>query len=528
MASLALVRSELRTPEALDIVRVRHQAMLAASPAYFAQHVLMGPREAPYHGRFLVGPHLLEWDILATGTKKVCVLASRNLGKSYYFSMALPIYFASYQPGSITFILGSTQDTAQMIMERITKQFEMNPKLDHLVPKGSAKRRWNKSVIVLANGHEIHCAGMGTKKRGFHPDNIIGDDLLSDQDAYSETVRQRNINYWFSAIVPMLNPGGRMVVVGTPQSARDLLVGNLRTNPAYDYRVYPGEAGGKPTWGVRLSREWLDARREEIGAVRYAREILCQPVADTSSLFPMALFQGDPVEQAGIVVGMPKERWAEAGIKLYIGVDVAMSTEVGADYTVAIVLGIDGYGNRWLVEMFRGRGMQFQEQLAIIRELGYRYNPGVIAIESNQAQRFVADELIRTTNLPIVRHTTTAAKHSLEHGLPSLKLLFENRKLRLPRGDARSIEATDQLIDEFNNFTFVDGRVISVGEHDDIPMAFYIANIAPTLSSFSVSIGPDINLMTGSPVPAVPDPTLRSGPPMPPTPAMDPFGFTRR
>lgn len=515
-------------PGALDIVRLRHQAMLAASPAYFAQHVLMGPREAPYNGKFLIGRHHLEWDKLATGDQKVCVLASRNLGKSYYFSMALPLFFASYQPNATTFILGSTQDTAQMIMERITKQLETNPRLDHLVPKGRSKRRWNTSVIVLANGHEIHCAGMGTKKRGFHPDNIIGDDLLSDQDAYSETIRQRNINYWFSAIVPMLNPGGKMVVVGTPQSARDLLVGNLRTNPAYEYRVYPGEVAGVPTWGVRLSRDWLDARKAEIGSVRYAREILCQPVADTSSLFPMSLFTGDPVEQAGITMGMPKERWLEAGIKLYMGVDIAMSTEVGADYTVAIVLGVDGHGNRWLVDMFRGRGMPFQEQLAVIRQLGHRYNPAVIAIESNQAQRFVADELIRTTNLPIVRHTTTAAKHSLEDGLPSLKLLFENRKLRLPRGDARSIEETNILIDEFNNFTFVEGRVISVGEHDDVPMAFYIANLAPTLSTFSVSMGPDIHLSTGSPVPEVPKPRSSSGPPMPPPLESDPFGFGRR
>lgn len=482
-------------------MRAAHQAMLAASPAYFAAHTLTGPKEAPYNGRFIIGRHHLEWDKLALGGKKVCVLASRNLGKSYYWSMALPLFLASYQPGAVTFILGSTQDTAQMIMSRIVNQLENNEKLRHLLPTSRATRKWNTSLIRLENGHEIHCAGMGTKKRGFHPDNIIGDDLLSDADAYSETIRQRTISYWFSAVVPMLNPGGTMVVVGTPQSARDLLVGNLRTNPAYNYVVFPGEVNGEPTWAERLSREWLDDRKAEIGNVRYAREILCQPVADTSSLFPLALFQGEPVEQYGVSLGMPREHWAASGMSIYQACDLAMSQEVGSDYTVIITIGIDAHQNIWIIDIQRVRGMPFEQQKALIAQMGHKYQPTAIVIESNQAQRFMADELIRTTNLPVVRFTTTAAKHSLEHGLPSMKLMFENRKLRLPRGDAASIEMTDILTDEFNNFTFLGGKAVSVGEHDDVAMALWIALQGPKMSAFSVSFGNDVMLQAGSPVP---------------------------
>lgn len=478
-----------------------HRDMLAASPAYFASQMLMGPREAPYNGRFLIGKHHLEWDSLVTGDQKVCCLASRNLGKSFYFSMAVPLWLAYYQPGATSFILGSTQDTAQMIMSRIVWQLENNSKLHSLTWRGRGKGKWNTSVITLANGHEIHCAGMGTKKRGFHPDNIICDDLLTDETAYSETVRQRQESYFMSAIVPMLNPGGRMLVVGTPQSARDLLMGNLQHNPAYVFRVYPGEVDGEPTWPTRLSRAWLDARLGEIGPVRYAREILCKPVADTSSLFPMGLFKNHPCEQYGVSLDMPREHWVEAGMALYMGVDIAMSSEVGADYTVVLTIAVDGHGNIWVVDLQRVHGMSFHDQLALITRVGNKYRPAVIAVESNQAQRFVADELISKTNLPVVRHTTTAAKHSLEHGLPALKLLFENRKLRLPRGDANSLEKTDMLIDEFNNFTFIGGKVISVGQHDDIAMAFYIAQKAPSLSAFNVSFGPSVTLATGAPVP---------------------------
>ena len=269
-----------------------HRAMLAASPAYFASQMLAGPSEPPYNGKFIIGQHHLEWDKLAMGPDKVCVLASRNIGKSFYFSMALPLFFATTQPGKATFIVGSTQDTAQMIMQRITDQLENNEKLRYLVPGRGSKGRWTQSTIELSNGHSIHVASMNTKKRGFHPDNIIGDDLLSDESAYSETTRMRQINFFYSSITPMLNPGGKMAVVGTPQNARDLLVGHLRTNPAYIYRVYPGEKDGVATWPARLSKEFLDARREDIGSLRYAREYLCQAVSDQSSLFPSELFKG--------------------------------------------------------------------------------------------------------------------------------------------------------------------------------------------------------------------------------------------
>lgn len=518
-----------RVPDKATLAKM-HKAMMAASPAYFASHMLTGPNEPPYNGRFIIGKHHLEWDKLAMGPDKVCVLASRNIGKSFYWSMALPLFFAVHQPGNTTFIVGSTQDTAQMIMARITDQLENNPKLQYLIPSRGSRARWTQSAVELSNGHSIHVASMNTKKRGFHPDNIIGDDLLSDESAYSETVRLRQINFYFSSVTPMLNPGGKMAVVGTPQNARDLLVGHLRNNPAYVYRVYPGERDGAATWPARLSLEFLHARRAEIGSLRYAREYLCQAVSDQSSLFPYELFKGAPTEDPTVRLGMPASYWKDAGMAIYMGVDIAMSSQVGADYTVIMVIAVDTYGNTWVVDIERVHGMPYHEQLALIAKVGNRYEPAVIAVESNQAQRFVADELIRTTRLPVVRHTTTAAKHSLEHGLPALKLMFENRKLRLPRGDARSIELTDIFADEFNNFTFINGKATSVGEHDDVALAYYIASQAPKLSAFNVSFGPSVTLATGAPVP----PTAPEQAKIPLSPrgtasvkTADPFGFNR-
>jgi hypothetical protein len=228
---------------------------------------------------------------------------------------------------------------------------------------------------------------------------------------------------------------------------------------------------------------------------------MCKPVSSGSSLFPLELFQGEPTEQYGLTLGMPREYWERAGMTIYMGVDVAMSSNTGADYTVIITIAMDSHQNIYIVDMERAKGMPFHEQLALIQAVGNKYQPAVIAIESNAAQVFLADTLIRTTNLPIVKTVTTAQKHSLENGLPALKLLFENRKLRLPRGDENSIRKTDLLAEEFNGFTFLNGRVQSVGEHDDCPMALFQCLQSIKRGAFSVSFGPDTMIQTGRPVP---------------------------
>ncbi len=55
---------------------------------------------------------------------------------------------------------------------------------------------------------------------------------------------------------------------------------------------------------------------------------------------------------------------------------------------------------------------------------------------------------------------------------------LEARKWRFPRGDANSIELTDLWIGEMGAMGWIDGKVVSVGEHDDLTLACWIADAA--------------------------------------------------
>lgn len=218
----------------------------------------------------------------------------------------------------------------------------------------------------------------------------------------------------------------------------------------------------------------------------------CEPVADDMSLFPLALFKGQPTEVYTLTLGMAKEIYDRLGVTIFMGVDFAMSSSAQADYTVIWAMGVDKWGNRWVIDIQRGKGLPYQTQLSMINEMGHRYDPALVFLEANQMQRIFGDELIRTTDLPIKQFVTGAQKNTLDKGVPSLRVLLENGKFRIPRGDKRSIELTNLWIEEMRAFTWVEGSLKSVGTHDDTVMGCWICDQAIRAGGFSFDFGEDI------------------------------------
>jgi hypothetical protein len=408
---------------------------------------------------------------------------------TYFFDFAYVIWKAWSNPGGTGFIFSATKPQAERILEDIKNEIENNPKLAHLVPNEQKGRKWSSGYIRLSNGHRIYARGYGSRVRGAHPDYIIVDDGINDESLYSEMVRKKQSDYFFTAISNMIIPGGQILVVGTPFHSSDLY-GELQSNPEYEFRKYPAiKSDGTPLWPDRYSIGRLEAKKREIGTIRFTREFMVDPVSDDMSLFPIGLFRGQQVELFHVRLGMPLDFWKRAGVIPYMAADFAISSNVKADYFVIFVLGLDKFGNRWIIDIARHHGMSYQDQLSEINRLGRKYEPALIFLESNQMQRIFGDELIRTTDLPIRKFETTAAKNALDKGVPSLRVLLENGKVRIPRGDKQSVELTDQWIGEMHAITFSEGKVHSTAPHDDTVMAFWICDQAIRHGGFQFTFG---------------------------------------
>jgi predicted phage terminase large subunit-like protein len=105
--------------------------------------------------------------------------------------------------------------------------------------------------------------------------------------------------------------------------------------------------------------------------------------------------QGTLVRAGMLRTGVPPQM-----LHIAMGVDLAISTREGADYTAVAVLGVDAAGATWVLDAQRVRA-QFSDILALIRRLAAQWRPSVIAIETVQYQAAVVQELLRTTSLPV-------------------------------------------------------------------------------------------------------------------------------
>lgn len=469
------------------------QRMMRLSLAFFASEVIRGdvtsqpndpdkPDARPGKGQTIIASHQEEWDETVRREKQFCIIAPRDHGKSHIFTIALPIWEAWRRPGCSIVLFSETQPQAEEQLSKLKTEMETNPRLAHLVDPTC----WSAKKIRFSNGSIIQCKGFGVKARGMHPHLIICDDVVSEAAMYSALIRDRQLTYFMGAVRNMLVPGGTIAVIGTPQHQDDLY-GHLSKNPQWYFKRYAAiDERGNVLFPERYSFARLMTRKTEIGEIRFAREFLGRAVTSGMSLFPDEFVNAPPFLYDQAILGptmqdgTPAWRWwMKRGIThFYGGVDIATSANVKSDYFVIFVMGLDSFGNRYVVDIFRELGMGYKEQKAKIAEKSRIWHIEMMTIESNGAQEIYGQELIEDTDIPVYKYKTGSEKHSLERGIPSLRMLFENKKYRCPRGNDDSIEATNVWIEEMQSWTFDKEKgVISVAKNDDTAMAQWMCEL---------------------------------------------------
>jgi len=496
----------------------------------YATEVLRGPSE--YGGKFLLGPHHIEWGDAVVNHRRNLILAARDHGKSHFFCFGYPLWMADrVAPGRIGYIMSATEQQAIEHLDKIRLECigggengGPNPKLQHLLTGQKRKPFLKDSAKTLkfANGSEIRARGFGTRVRGGHPWWLVGDDMLNDEHLWSEMVRKKGLDYFLSAVAPMIVPGGQMVVVGTPFHAQDLYA-HLEDTGVYHTLKFPAvNPKGDALWPARYDEKALDQKRKELKSeIRWSREFLCRPISDESSLFPSALFERPGILQP-YALGLPGSYWRGLGFDVYIGVDLAMSASTRADWFVIFVQAVDPKtGDRYVVDIIRRRGLGFQEQVNTIIQASKKYEPVYVFVEANQYQRVVSEEVIRTSDAPIKAFYTrgrytkqvstarrgmtgainSANKYALDQGIPALRMLLENGKWKIPWAESTR-ETVKVWMTEMQSFGWQEGKLTGVGAHDDTVDACWICERAIQAGgSFASGVGlvdPDLNMEPGS------------------------------
>jgi hypothetical protein len=361
-------------------------------------------------------------------------------------------------------------------MRFIRNNIESTSILRELIPQG---RPWRKTYFEFANGSRMMAKSVGGGTRGFHPDVVVCDDILWGTTG---TELQRAADWFYGVLLPVLHHSGRMMIVGTPFSYNDLYA-ELEERDAFTVETYPAiNNEGEALWPERWNLEALEHRRLSMPAIQFSREYLCEPIHDVASMFP-----NDILEKARdkdlVLLDRAETDYDEEGEPVgifgqhFIGWDTAIASDKNADFTAMMVLRTPPNENvKQIVGIVHEKGLGGAAQKKHILLLNNRFKPDLIELEGNNFQRMFAAELKdMRDDIPIKTFMTTRQRK--ESMFMSLLMAFEQGQIRTPYGDERSRTFTHKLEQELNRFGMQkNGKLESVGTHDDLAMALALAN----------------------------------------------------
>ena len=448
---------------------------------------------------FQLSWHHLEWGDLVHRHNKLGIEAARDHGKSFYFSNAYPAWqlYKYSKPKRLQYSKRPSKSNSNRgylfsfslqqsvdLMEILKGTIEGNDILrERLYPDTKNSGAWASTNIVCKNGARLTCKGFGSSVRGAHPYWIVVDDGLKDNVIYSQLQRQKSIDYFHSVIMNMLVPGGQIIVVGTPFHASDLY-GDLKSksktatgsDKGWFMIEYPAIfPDGRILWPQRWSFADLMEKRTTQGNIIFSRENLCRPITNESSIFPLKILERSLVRMENYCLVRNRDDFPIKFNKVVVGCDFAISSNVGADYAVFTVWGVDDEtGERWLLYFYREKGKTFHEQMQVLKGINVRFRPNTIVMEQNVFQQIFVQESDKQ-GLPVVGHTTGIDKYDLKTGWPGLAIDFERGKIHIPIGDKWSQYVKDLIFTDLGSVAFTDHG------HDDISSSFWLAKLAANL-----------------------------------------------
>jgi len=503
----------------------------AASPQFFDSYYC-GMNRATHRDKWLDTFEATTKRARETGVKgKMLVLAPRDHGKTEaaitYATRALCL------DRDIRILwISESQTQAKKRMRRvlsllsspkIIEDFASDPN-NGAPPFRDENSTWTDTMIYLHRTRQsvdasLECIGAGGAVTGGHFDLILCDDIQDDRNTYSAGQRAKTREWWSGTVAPMLSRGGAIIVIGTRKHHDDLFQ-HLINDPTYSvmedkaipewperfsYVMDEDERGrqiitgieidgGRALWPEQRPLDYLLLERRAVGARLFSREFQNEVQDESAAAFKMAWIEAAIERGASYRLGeIPREvEDIVQGWDFSLVTDPRAAESRDTDYTVGMTWGRDKDGNRYLIDIFRKRGMSPTELQGQVKGYYAKYGQRVrvVAVERNAFGELHYLGLQRSSDLPLKGHITHARnKADPWEGVPALSALFENGKVILPSAREADRERLEPLVHE----------LFSLGKaaHDDTVMSLWIAETWLRKSGFtySLSFGEDTDLM---------------------------------
>ena len=333
---------------------------------------------------------------------RALLLAPRGFGKSTVLNITRCIHEVIRDPNIRILIVSNTQLQAEVFLREVKYHLQHNPLLCEIFGHQVSDVKWDtKEILVAARTRHakestISCVGVGGPVVSRHYDLIIADDLVDEENTRTPLQREKVRDWYYRSLLPTLEPDGRLFVLGTRYHHEDLYGHLIAGEYSDSYKIVKAlGADGSTPWPSKFSREWLEERRQSMGTLLFNSQ-----------------YQNDIEALKG---GIFKNSWLRycdeppSDLRIYQGVDLAISQRETADYFAIVTVGLDRHQNVYVLDAVQRR-LSFRQQTEVIAAKFEAYDPIQTAIESNAYQAAQLQEVRRLTNVRVKPVTTTKDK----------------------------------------------------------------------------------------------------------------------
>lgn len=294
-------------------------------------------------------------------------------------------------------------------------------------PEEGKREKWTNSEISV--DHPIRRAeairdptvftgGLTTSLTGLHCDIAILDDVVVQENAYTEEGRER-VRTQYSLLASIEGADAKEWVVGTRYHPKDLyndlLVtkvemygqdGELESDDTL-YEVFQrevenvGDGTGEYLWPKqqRADGKWFGfdqsvlakKKSQYLDKTQFKAQYYNNPNDAGSASIRPEFFQYYDRSKLSRQDG----RWSYAGNRLnvYAAIDFAYSVRLKADFSSIVVVGVDSKGNHYVLDIERFKTNQISEYFAKILRLHVTWDFRKIRCEVTAAQEIIVKDL---------------------------------------------------------------------------------------------------------------------------------------
>lgn len=343
--------------------------------------------------------HYKMLDTLTVGGTRVINLCHRGAAKTTVMAEYLFLYIATYgelagfgRVDLALYVSDSIENGVKNMRKNLEFRWENSDFLKQYVPEiRFTDIRWEfKNIdgkVFIVKGYGAKTGVRGAKEMGKRPGIAVLDDLISDEDARSDTVIKAVEDTVYKAVTYALHPTKNLIIwSGTPFNARDPLYKAVESG-AWGVNVFPvcvqfpcEEFEFQGSWPDRFTYKYVKEQYDtavKLGKVdTFNQELMLRIMSEEDRM----ILDSDIGWYKIDAVLRNKQRF-----NFYITTDFATSAKQAADYSVISVWAYNNVGDWLWVDGICKRQLMDKTMDDLFR-LAQMYRPQQVGIEVSGQQ----------------------------------------------------------------------------------------------------------------------------------------------